>query len=283
MICFANNQTAPFVRRMWKTCFNDSEEYMDLYFGRKYRNENTLLWLEDDTPIASLQILPYTMRFYGSIVPVGYIAGVCTLPEYRGKGYAKQLLKVAHEILRERKIPLGMLVPASNGLFNYYARCGYEKVFDKGDIPIDLSAFLPYYPDDMGTAYGLFDETYQQCDFCVLKTTEDFSVIMDEAKLFDFPPKSNLAGMAHIIDVETLLQCYAAKNQDKSFRINVSDMDNYAIRGGKATQTTDITTDLNVDEQLLARLLFGYHLEELPPVYRRYFEEQHPVLNLMLE
>ncbi|MDR1810586.1 MAG: GNAT family N-acetyltransferase [Prevotella sp.] len=204
MFRFADNNTAPLVRRMWKICFNDSEEYMNLYFRHKYRNENTLLCFEGNTPTASLQMLPYRMRISGLPTPVAYISGACTLPEYRGKGYMKSLLEAAHKAMRERKIPLSLLVPANEKLYGFYARCGYEKVFDKGDTPIDLNAFLPYYPHAMERAFALFDKTYQQRDFCVLKTEDDFRVIMDEWIMSGCPPKYNLAGMARIIDAQAL-------------------------------------------------------------------------------
>jgi predicted acetyltransferase len=229
MFRFADNHTAPLVRRMWKICFNDSEEYMDLYFSRKYRNENTLVWLENGIPVASLQMLPYSMRLCGVVAPVAYISGACTLLEHRSRGYMKCLLEAAHEVMRERKIPLSLLVPANDWLFDYYAKCGYEKVFDRGKTFIDLSVFLPYYPDDMETAYALFDKNYQQRDFCVLKTEEDFRVIMDEWTMSGCPPKYDLAGMARIIDADAL-----------------PDLDN--------------------------------RLFTLP-----FFNEQHPVINLMLE
>ncbi|HBK95633.1 MAG TPA: GNAT family N-acetyltransferase, partial [Porphyromonadaceae bacterium] len=31
---------------MWKTVFGDSDEYMEIYFREKYRNENTLIYFE---------------------------------------------------------------------------------------------------------------------------------------------------------------------------------------------------------------------------------------------
>lgn len=32
------------VIRLWKDCFEDTEEFIQLYFERKYKGENTLLY-----------------------------------------------------------------------------------------------------------------------------------------------------------------------------------------------------------------------------------------------
>ncbi|GAB6011044.1 GNAT family N-acetyltransferase [Viscerimonas tarda] len=288
MIQLANNQTTPFVRQMWKTCFGDSDEFMDIYFSRKYKHENTLIYFEEGVAVSSLQLLPYEMRFYGSIVPVAYISGACTLPGYRGKGYMKSLLMASYKLMQERRIPISLLVPAKEWLYGFYAKYGYEKVFDNGNKPINLQPFLSHYPAETGIAYDLFDRKYQQRDFCVLKTRADFEVIMDDCKLSACSPKYDLAGMARIIDAKSVLNFYAQENKKAKFTLRITDYltENegfYAVENGKAEKLTIQPVDLTVDIQLLARLVFGYHLQDLPPVCRKFFHEHHPVMNLMLE
>lgn len=63
MIKYADNSLAPQVRNMWKTVFDDPDAYMDVYFRDKYRNENTLVYIENDKAVASLQMLPHTFTF----------------------------------------------------------------------------------------------------------------------------------------------------------------------------------------------------------------------------
>ena len=57
MIQFADDLTKQAVRDMWKEVFGDSDDYMDIYFKHKYQNENTLIYIEDNKPVASLQLL----------------------------------------------------------------------------------------------------------------------------------------------------------------------------------------------------------------------------------
>lgn len=99
MIQFANEHTMPLVRLMWKTCFGDADDFLDILFKYKYRNENTLIYFDGDKAVASLQMLPYTMTFYGEEIPFAYLAGLCTLPEYRRRGYMDQLIHRAHYVI----------------------------------------------------------------------------------------------------------------------------------------------------------------------------------------
>lgn len=117
---------------MWKTVFGDPDAYMDIYFRDKYRNENTLVYIEDGKPVASLQMLPYMFTFCEKEIPIAYISGACTLPAYRGKGYMSALLKQSFQEMRKRNIPLTLLVPQDAGLMEFYAPFGFAQAFDAG-------------------------------------------------------------------------------------------------------------------------------------------------------
>ena len=215
MIRLAKQKNKQKIREMWKICFNDSEKFMDLYFSEKYRNENTLIYFEGNQAVASLQILPYQFTFCNEEIPVSYISGACTLPEYRNRGIMNKLLPAAFELMYERKIPLSILIPAKPWLYDYYARYGYEKVFsaDKNEIP--LLTILQNSGNDLDIAYAKFDKLFRQKDFCVQKTKADFVTIVRDAELDNFPPNGNLSGMARVIDAEKLLAIFARKYPKK--------------------------------------------------------------------
>ncbi|WP_029903007.1 GNAT family N-acetyltransferase [Prevotella sp. 10(H)] len=258
MIQFANQHTMPLVRQMWKTCFGDDDDFLDILFKYKYRNENTLIYFEDGIAVASLQMLPYTITFYGEEIPFAYLAGLCTLPEYRKKGFMAKLIHRAHEIMRQREIPLSILVPAEDWLYGFYEKYGYEKVFENGNTPLyPLKKILIQHPD-LEEAYTVYDAMFREKDFCVQKTFCDFKAIVEEQILDGFPEKYDIAGMARIMDREFLLGLYSKKNPDKE-KIEVE------------------------DERLLCRLLFGYKTDELEEPYRSLFPVHHPVMNQMLE
>jgi len=291
MIQFANEQTAPIVRQMWKICFEDCDEFLDILFTYKYKNENTLIYFEEGKAVASLQMLPYTINFYKQEIPFAYLAGLCTFPEYRKKGYMAQLIHEAHRILSERNIPLSILIPAEQWLYGFYEKYGYEQVFDNGEELIPLKQILDTYPDDIHQAYKALDELFRFRDFCVQKSEKDFEAIAQEYKLDGYPEKRNLAGMACIIDAWTLLDMYAKDNLSKKFSIRITDNllgkkpQSFLIDRGKVDVIleTNIPFKIEIDARLLCRLLFGYKIKELENDYQLFFEEHQPVMNLMLE
>lgn len=292
MIRFADKSTASLVRSMWKTCFGDSESYLDLYFSRKYRNENTLIYFIENKPVASLQMLPYKMRFYGKIIPIYYLAGLCTLPEYRSQGYMGALINEAYKVMFERNIPISILVPAEDSLYGYYEKYNFKQTFESNHKPILLEAIIKNNSNNINSAFIEFDGTYQQTDFTVLKDRADFETILDENKMDSYAPKYNLGGMSTIIKPLDLLNIYASSRPDlhlgiKLFNNWTDEEEEFLIQKGMAYQIANsIDTGINritIDTPLLTKLLFGFHLRDLPASYSLLFQEHHPIINLMLE
>lgn len=285
MIQFASEHTEPLVRRMWKICFGDTDEFIDLFFSRQYKHGNTLIYFEGDEAVASLQMIPYTITFYGAEIPFVYLAGLCTLPEHRNKGYMGMLIKESHKILKERGVSLAILVPAEDWLFGFYEKYGYEKVFDRSEEPIcSLSKLLQESPD-LETAYAKFDNMFRNKDFCVQKSFQDFETIVEEYINDGSPEKHDLAGMACIIDEEALLKLYALKNEHVRVCMRVIKGDEdmiYTVDSGIVKRGSDYV-DLELDIRTLCKLLFGYRTDLLEEPLKSLFPLHHPVMNLMLE
>ena len=74
------------VKELWKRCFNDSKEFIELYFRLRYNNEVNLAIESGEEVIAALQMIPYPMTYAGSIVSSSYISGACTHPDFRNRG-----------------------------------------------------------------------------------------------------------------------------------------------------------------------------------------------------
>lgn len=281
MIKFANEDTKPLVRQMWKACFGDTDEFLDILFKYKYKNENTLIYFEGDTAVASLQMLPYTITFYGKTIPFAYMAGLCTLPPYRNKGYMPLLINKSHQILNERGISLAILIPAEDWLYKYYEKFGYTQVFDKGTEPIhSIKNILDKHPD-MNAAYAAYNDIYNHKDFCVQKSFEDFFAIATEQKMDGFPEKYNLPGMAHIIDPNVLINLYKEQNNEWSVNVKLNnDFDHSCIN---QIILTNKSLSIEVDTQFLCRLLFGYRTDQLTEPYKTLFPVRQPIMNQMLE
>lgn len=53
------------VRQLWKTCFDDDDAFIDLYFRLRYTDKINKVIEEDGKVISALQMIPYPMTFAG--------------------------------------------------------------------------------------------------------------------------------------------------------------------------------------------------------------------------
>ena len=88
-----NESDAPQVRALWEYCFKDTKEFVELYFQKCFRAENTVGAYRGEKLLAAAQLNPYTLNLRGQKIPVSYIVGVETTPEERGSGAAGALMR----------------------------------------------------------------------------------------------------------------------------------------------------------------------------------------------
>lgn len=120
------------VKELWKLCFpDDSDEFVNLYFSSRYTDEINSAITEDGRVVSALQRIPYPMQFMDTVIPVAYISGACTHPEFRSRGLMSQLLDEAHRRMYTDGKYLSLLIPANEGLVGYYAKFGYRVSFQQ--------------------------------------------------------------------------------------------------------------------------------------------------------
>lgn len=129
------------VMSLWRICFNDTEGFIRLFFDEAYSDETVLTEICDGKVVCALQMLPYTLNYYGSELPVTYIYGVCTHPAYRRRGFMSKLFRECFKLLRRRGSALAFLIPAHDWLFDCYRKLGFTETFyiseSIQDIPKD--------------------------------------------------------------------------------------------------------------------------------------------------
>ena len=288
MVRFADGTSRQEVWNMWKSCFGDWDDYMELYFKDKYRPEDTLLFMEGSKAVASLQMLNYQFTFHGEEIPVIYLSGVCTLPEYRKRGFTRALLIEAFHEARRREVPLMILVPQERWLVELYGKYGFAQTFDEGSRTLpSLKKLMNRHEWDLGMAFAEFDGRYRKQDMTVQKTFEDFKTIVEEAALFDFPDKRSLPGMARVIDAERLLSQFLSRlkggGQSENLLFNISVRDELLEWNNLERRADDGMGGLNVDVRDLAQLLLGYHVSAMGEPFATLFPEKSPQMHFMLE
>lgn len=179
-------------RDLWRHCFSDSEDFVELYFRRRFTEErNQALW-EDNKVIASLQRIPYTMTLFGCEIPISYVSGVCTHPDYRKKGYMPRLLADAHRQMAKENALISTLIPAEDWLKGYYNRFGYAVSFYHAESVIEwtqentITQFSIQdfqLEDKIEKVYDYFNDRMFRRNACLQHTFEDFCVILDDLRL----------------------------------------------------------------------------------------------------
>lgn len=286
MIKFADNNTKQQVYDMWKTVFGDPDNYMELYFRTKYKNENTLIYLKDGKAVASLQMLSFNFTFHGEEIPIYYLSGVCTLPEARKKGYMEQLLLKSFEVCKERGIPLMILVPQEDWLLKFYDKYGFAQTFESNDNPlISLSELISKYPNDLESAYKEFDVQFRNQDMTVQKTFDDFRSIVEEGALWDFPTKNSLIGMTRVIDAERLLSIFSKNTIVNGLILKIKDKliseNNLEYVFPKIDEGIIASSQFSLDIRDLVQLLLGYKIKD--KALKEFFVEKNPQIHYMLE
>jgi len=202
---------------MWKLCFPaDSAQFIDFYFERIFKiNQSLALW-EGGMLVAFLQIIPYQIKIGDKIHDAGYISGAMTRPDHRKKGYMQQLLFAAFEEMKKKNYAYTFLIPQEDRLFDFYAKYGYEKAFPVTAETINLaninveSENVEVYSDfenlPLDEIYHLYSDFLFQKENVVLKTKEQFCFILEDlflSKGYVFYLKEN--GIAFVVKDESAI------------------------------------------------------------------------------
>ncbi len=195
MIVYSTEKYLPHLRSMWSYCFPDTGEFIALYFSKIYKEGQTLIYLEDDVPVASLQMIPYQIKLQHEMYQAAYISGAMTHPVYRRKGYMEQLLLFAFEEMKKNNFSISFLIPQEDWLFDFYSRFGFQKAFPKvqsvQDIPRDVISDMKSFPlsNTMMDVSYLYRSLLAKKENVVLKTEQQVKniiedVMMDGGKIF---------------------------------------------------------------------------------------------------
>lgn len=176
---------------LWKKSFNDSDEFIELFFSRVYQEKNTLSISQNGRVIAALQLIPYEMTYCGANIPVGYICGVCTSPAERGKGWMGKLMLQAIDEMNRRNYALTTLIPASDWLFDYYTRFGYTTIFDYSEEIHTVSIrkedhslqFTPVSKKTFDHFYDYYNQMQLKKDCAILHSAYDLETILKDCYL----------------------------------------------------------------------------------------------------
>lgn len=153
-------------KAIWKLCFGDDEKLIDLYYALKYKAKNTVLLLRDNKVASMLTMIPLALvTSCGQTHKAVMLYAIATHPSQRNQGFASQLIDYTNEYLKQKKIPLSLLVPANSQLFDFYARRGYENGFSLFEASISRET-IEHLPVKARSRISLTDAEPKQYNLC---------------------------------------------------------------------------------------------------------------------
>lgn len=178
-------------RELWRTCFHDSEDFLDIYFGEKYTPTSNVTCRPDGRVVAAAQFLPYRMSLYGNVAHAGYVSGLATSPESRGRGLASQVLREGHRRLYRQGAALSFLIPGSPELRRFYENPRHGAYWtasyrveeplcaEGGDPSVEITSAEEWGYD----LYAFFRRAVSRCPFALLPAENDFFAALSACDL----------------------------------------------------------------------------------------------------
>lgn len=120
-------------RQLWHEVFGDSLESVSRFFGHIYREDEASVTYVDGQAASILLAPRLTLRIEEGIhLPIGYLCGIATHPDHRGKGMSSELIRQALRKERERGDIFSTLIPAEASLFAFYEKtAGFTPAFSE--------------------------------------------------------------------------------------------------------------------------------------------------------
>ncbi|MDR1371869.1 MAG: GNAT family N-acetyltransferase [Dysgonamonadaceae bacterium] len=157
MITFASDRHKSALKAMWKICFPaDDNEFIDFYFDSVYKNEETPVYLIEDKPVASLQILPYSFKINDETFTAAYLSGVMTHPACRKCGYMNDLIKFTIKTAFECGFDYSFLLPQEKWLFEFYEKFGFATCKQvESNVTLQLEKHTAWILEDFWDSGGV--------------------------------------------------------------------------------------------------------------------------------
>lgn len=115
---------------LWQIAFEDSPGPTKYFFNNNFKTKNCLVYQIGEKAVAMVHMLPAQVSQNKFLVQAHYIYAAATLPEYRSKGYMGKLIRAAAAVGKNRGDKYSFILPANEGLYEYYGKFDYSKYFE---------------------------------------------------------------------------------------------------------------------------------------------------------
>lgn len=172
IIYYWNQKDYTQLYNLWYQIFEDSKGFCDYYFKNKLLDNRIIVLEQNKSVISMLHLNPYKISLNWIEINSEYIVGVCTKPEYRGKGFLKQIMTKALTDLYNENTEFTFLTTVDENIYTHYNFRYISSYFNsqltkikteinKNISPVELTSdlfdeFLNYYNNKMKTEFNCF-------------------------------------------------------------------------------------------------------------------------------
>ena len=130
MVRFAKIEDKPEIAALWALCFPGDDAFCELFLNEMFAPELSLVCEDEGGTLAGmLHFIVEDFKYGAETVKAAYVYGIGTYPDFRGRGIASELICRLFSEMKEQGIPLAILVPQGESLFEFYRRTGFSAAF----------------------------------------------------------------------------------------------------------------------------------------------------------
>ncbi len=187
-IRYAKDNDINKVKEIWNYCFNDEESFVEYYFKNKYKSFNTIVALENKDVVSALQLNKYRLKINDKSYETSYVVGVSTLPQARGRGYMKEMMKFSLNELYKNDEIISILMPIDYRLYRKY---GYEHCYDQIEYNLNIESlrnfkmvgtFKEATNEHIKDIIDISNESLKDLNGNVLKDRDYYENLLEEIK-----------------------------------------------------------------------------------------------------
>lgn len=145
IVRMATNDDKDGIKKLWKTVFDDSDNFINWFFENRYQKAYATCLIFDGKVASCMQSNPFNLRIRERVIESAMLAGVSTYEDYRGKGFMGYVFKEHMKQLRDAGVVLVPHTPANTPTF-----------FSKGHFPVSENKKVTI-PANSGTNKGVIE------------------------------------------------------------------------------------------------------------------------------
>lgn len=128
----------PQLRQLWKETFGDSDAFLDMFKETAFSFRRCRCAILHETVIAAL----YWFDCIYMDNSFAYLYAIATKKEYRKQGICHALMEHTHQYLKDQNYVTTILVPATEHLFGFYQKMGYQTCIYRKKIDISINSLF---------------------------------------------------------------------------------------------------------------------------------------------